>query len=341
MALLMMSTILCTNGFTGSVKASASSTTIFEESINGATAWSITSVKLYKSTKGTDYYVELPAKQKVKITTSNETSGKWWSVRTTVDGTTYNGYVEWKYFLINLPDVETSIIYNITNASSSIYKSSGYNLPGVTGENLYDFNGSFYRASSYRNRKICPVTYSMAKKIAVAEKAALADGYCLKIYDSFRPYRVTTKISTALTNLSNSNTTVYKGTHYSKGASGATYTWSDAWFLSAKVSKHNTGSAIDVTLCQKVVKNGKTTWKECTMPSKIHTLDTTSIKYYSSSCKKEAKNYSKGVLANTYAQKLDKYMTDAGLDTLASEWWHFQDLDSYNTLYNLPIITTY
>lgn len=37
--------------------------------------------------------------------------------------------------MINLPDVEPSIVYNITNAESSIYKSSGIEISNVTGKN--------------------------------------------------------------------------------------------------------------------------------------------------------------------------------------------------------------
>jgi D-alanyl-D-alanine dipeptidase len=31
---------------------------------------------------------------------------------------------------------------------------------------------------------------------------------------------------------------------------------------------------------------------------------------------------------NAPAKRLQKYMTDAGLTPLASEWWHFNDLDA-------------
>jgi D-alanyl-D-alanine dipeptidase len=311
----------------------ASSTKIFEETIKGATAWSVCNLKIYESGSTTSKVVKtISPGTRMKITSSDESSKTWWTVSCTVGGKTYKGWVQHAYCMINLPDVETSIVYNITNNSSSIYKSSGYNLAGVTGKNLYS-SSKVYSSKSYKGRSICPVTYSTAKKIAKAEKSALKDGYCLKIYDAYRPYSVSKKIRDSLNNLYKSNSTVKAGIDYSYGASGTRYTWGQGWFLAQSISSHNTGSAIDVTLC-----NSKTK-KESTMPTKMHELSTKAIKYYSGSCSKSSTNYSKEM--NAVAKKMDKYFTDAGMTTLASEWWHFQDQSSHNLIKNISGFTSF
>ena len=248
-------------------------------------------------------------------------SGYYWKV-------SYNnkeGYVYHPYCMINLPDVEPSIIYNITNASKSIYKSSGYNLPDVTGKKLYS-SGAINNKRLNRNEYIVPVSYETAKKISKAQQYASKDGYTLKIYDAYRPYGVSTKIKDSLNNLYKKNETVRNNIDYSYGKSGRRYSWGKGWFLAQGVSTHNTGSAIDVTLADKKTK------EECKMPTQMHELSTKAIKYYSGSVSKTAANYSKEM--NSNAIKLDNYCTKAGLTTLSSEWWHFEDKSAHNTICN-------
>ena len=248
-------------------------------------------------------------------------SGNYWKI-------SYNnitGYVYHPYCMINLPDVEPSIIYNITNASSSIYTSSGVALPGVTGTKLYSA-GKVKNSRLGKKEYIVPVLYSTAKKISLAQSYAEQDGYTLKIYDSYRPSTVTTQIRDSLKILYNSNSTVRNNINYSYGASGTRYTWGQGWFLAQGVSAHNTGAAIDVTLV-----NSKTK-VECTMPSAMHELSVQAIKYYSGSVAKTSSNYSKTM--NKYAKLLDGYCTKAGLNTLASEWWHFQEDEGHARIKN-------
>ena len=234
------------------------------------------------------------------------------------------GYVYNQYCMINLPDVEPSIIYNITNADKSIYKSSGYDLPDVTGKKLYKA-GKTYNEKLDRKEFIVPVSYPTAKKISKAQSYASKDGYTLKIYDAYRPTGVSKKIKNSLSVLYNSNNKVRNNINYSYGKSGRQYYWGQGWFLAQGVSTHNTGSAIDVTLAN------KKTGKELAMPTKMHELSTKAIKYYSGSVAKNTKNYSKEM--NNNAKKLDNYCTKAGLNTLASEWWHFEDRNAHNKIY--------
>jgi D-alanyl-D-alanine dipeptidase len=245
--------------------------------------------------------------------------GDWWQVE-------YNGvvgYVKHAYCMINLPDVITSITYNISNATSSIYVSSGYSLPGVTGTKLYSA-GKVNNNKIGKNEYIVPVLYSTAKMIGNAQNYALAEGYSLKIYDAYRPSSVSTKIRDSLNSLYNSNQTVRNNINYSYGLSGTRYTWGKGWFLAQGVSTHNTGSAIDVTLTK------KDSTVDLTMPSKMHELSVQAIKYYSGSASKTEKNYAKTM--NDNAKKLHNYFTKAGMESLSSEWWHFQDNNGHSRI---------
>lgn len=74
-------------------------------------------------------------------------------------------------------------------------------------------------------------------------------------------------------------------------------------FLARAVSAHNRGIALDLTL--EKIDGGK----ELEMQSAIHDLSW----------------YSAAYLNNDNAKLLERYMTAAGMRGLSSEWWHFQD----------------
>ena len=291
----------------------------FESDLKGSTGWSTINMSI--RTNANEYSKVLAALPQGKSFLILSEQGNYWKIQYSGK----QGYVNHNYCMINLPDVMPSIVYNITNESASIYKSSGIDLPNVTGKQLY-------KAGKVMNNKIgkeeypCPVLYSTAKKIANAQKLALSDGYCLKIYDAYRPHEVSKNIYNSLLTLYNSNSTVRNNINYSTGASGRKYQWGTTWFLAGGVSSHNTGAAIDVTLCDNITK------KECIMPTAMHELSTKAIKYYYPNVWKYASNYSKEM--NESAKKLDSYMTKSGMTTLASEWWHFQEQAGYTRIKN-------
>lgn len=232
-------------------------------------------------------------------------------------------YILHKYAMINLSDYIPSMTFEITNASSSIYKSSGYSLPNVTGTKLYS-TGKVYNVRLRKNEYMAPVLYATAKKLLTAQKTLSSQGYSIKVYDTYRPHSVSVKIYNSLTNLYNSNSTVKDNIDYSYGASGTRYSWGRAWFLASSVSTHNTGSAIDMTLVY------KSSGKEVAMPTAMHELSTKAIKYYSPNVSRIPANYSKEM--NDVAKVMDNAATSAGLTTLSSEWWHFQDKDAHNLI---------
>ncbi len=310
----------------------------FERETAGSTGWSTTSLTLRAEASSSSASVgTLSAGTAFRIAAE---SGDWWQV-TLSDGTT--GYVEHSYCMINLPDVLPEMEYAITNSYYSIYVSSGYEIPGVTGTKLYsagtaETEGKVWNERLGKYEYLVPVMYSAAKKISIAQYNAynLTNGqFTLKIYDSYRPHSVTTKIASALTSLYNSNSTVQRNIDYSTEPSGATYSWGYSWFLAQSLSTHNTGSAIDVTLCEYNEDSGS--WRELDMPTDVHELSSSAIKYYSGSVSKSPSNYS-GMM-NDNSKLLDYIFIggsyngysfqSTGMDTLASEWWHFQDNDTH------------
>ena len=225
-------------------------------------------------------------------------------------------WVDSTYMAINLKEYIPSITYNITNATASIFKSSGKDIPGLTGEKLY----------SDEFKTFVPATYPFAIKLKRAQEEALTNGDSIVVYEAYRPNSVTKYSSNKFISLLNSDSEVWKNVQYSTGKSGATYTWGYNYFLAPNLSTHNTGCAADVSL-KKI--NGS----EYEMPSAMHELSTAAIKYYSASAAHTESNYSVGMQASEGAQKLSDYMMNAGgLTDLSSEWWHYQDNACYNTI---------
>ena len=247
-------------------------------------------------------------------------NGNWWRVK-------YKGkygYVDNNYCLINLPDYIPSITYYIVDAEKDNSVSSGVKL-SIYGKKLYTA-GKVYNSRLERDEYIVPVTYTFAKKILKAQKLALKDGYSLKIYDAYRPTSVAIQVRDSLAELYNSNATVRKNINYSF-ENGNTYEWGKSWFIAQNLSAHSLASAIDVSL----TKKGET--KSLKMPSKMNELSAKSIKYrYGVSGQTTVRNDLYSSNMNSAAKKLDAYMMNSGLTSLASEWWHFQDNVSYSRM---------
>jgi len=293
----------------------------FEKNIKGSTGWATINLSIRESANDSSNILGTVNSGDAFLIMSEE--GDYWKVK-------YNGvigYVNHNYCMINLPDIIPSIKYNISNASSSIYRSSNVDIPDITGTRLYSV-GKVMNYKIGREEYIVPSLYSTAKMIYNGQVRALNDGYSLMIYDSYRPRSVSTLIANKLNILYQNNATVKDKIDYSTGLDGTRYFWGQSWFLAQSLSTHNVGSAIDVTLFD---LNSNS---EVVMPTLMHELSTDAIKYYSGNVSKISDNYSVGMLNNEYARKLDGYMTGAGMQTLASEWWHFQDKSGYERIAN-------
>lgn len=279
-----------------------------------------------------------------------EEADGWWRVTTEItDGVTIRdttgdetgdetgnvtGWIEYRYCLINLPDVIPSIIYNDTNSDASLFVSSGKDIPGITGKALYSCKA--YNPRLGREEYLMPVLYTMAKHICQAQQQALAEGNTLVLYESYRPYETQRAVVQGMLALSNSDPEVKAGI--------STPPWNVAWFIATGYSNHQRGFAIDVSLAKVTVGRAARLeghpfvrvrkYEEYTMPTPIHELSmaaatfTTAVGSMSSTAWKSAE-LTPAMSANEPAKALQRYCTDAGLTPLASEWWHFNDLQAY------------
>lgn len=256
-----------------------------------------------------------------------EEDGDWWKV----DANNKIGYVQHKTCFINLPDLIPSIVYNDSNADSSVFRASGKDIPNITNQQLYQAYG--YNARLEEHTYIMPCLYSMASKINQTQQNALADGNTLILYEAFRPYETQMKVVNNMLDLIKVDTDVYNGV--------ASSPWSIDWFIATGVSNHQEGYAIDVSLgkvLDKVYKNvgdytylDVTEYSEYTMPTPIHELSNKSISMSYPVAMRSTTAWQNAEVAksmNEEAILLQKYCTDAMLTPLASEWWHFNDLSS-------------
>lgn len=256
-----------------------------------------------------------------------EEVGDWWYVRTATE----SGWVQHLYCFINLPDVIPSIIYDNTNTYASKFVSSGKAIPGITGEALYD--GKAYNMRLGKVSDIVPVLYSMSKKIHLAQQAALEEGNTLVIYEGYRPFFAQKLTVDALTTLAAADPEVMAGIN--------THPWDTNWFIATSISNHQMGYAIDVTLAKiteqqefvigDYTATAVTGYTEYTMPTTIHELSMASATFTGPVKSSSPTAWLQATLADTMNEAailLQRYCTDAGLTPLASEWWHFNDLDA-------------
>jgi len=300
--------------------------------VNGATGYASVKVDMFEELGGGSVIKELPPGAGFLILYED---GDWWRVK---DGENAEGWVRHDLCMINLPDVIPSIIYNNTNADASVFLSSGREIPNITGKQLYD--SKTYNARLGREEYNVAVMYSMSKRIFDAQKAALAGGDCLIIYEGFRPYDVQKDIAKELKALAAANEEVREGMKPS--------VWGINWFIAGGLSSHQRGSAIDVSLADVRETVEKTAGDFAyvrvesyflhSMPSPIHELSAVSVVFAypvsSSLTGWVGVPLSEGMKESAAAQKLQKYCTDAGLTPLASEWWHFDDLYSNKRVAN-------
>lgn len=113
------------------INAKAINAYSFERELKDSTGWSTIDLNIKKDANENSNTIGTLPKGKAFSILSE--SGNYWQIN-------YNnisGYVKHDYCMINLPDIEPSIVYNITNAGLSIYKSSGIEISEVTGKKLY------------------------------------------------------------------------------------------------------------------------------------------------------------------------------------------------------------
>lgn len=304
----------------------------FELPLEGATGFASIKMLAYASPdKGSQQVMMLAPGD--AFTILEEKDGKWWYISRSGQ----SGWVDNTCCYLNIPDVVPSIIFDNTNAYSSVFVSSGKAIPGITDNILYEslcYNGRFGE-----DRFVVAANYIMVKKIYAAQQAALAEGYTLIINETFRPFDVQLNVAAQLKKLYQADAEVKAGINIKP--------WSMGWFIASTLSTHQKGCAMDVTLAKvstiryELAGGYKyptvTEYKECSMPTPIHELSAAAV-----SLTKPVNSYSPtawkivapAATMTEDALRLKRFCTQAGMSPLASEWWHFNDLEAKDAIGN-------
>ena len=246
------------------------------------------------------------------------------------------GYIDSNYCMINLPEyVGAMCSYNITNSYDSIFMAHGFEIPGLTGKVIKGFENVRLLDNSF----LVPLLYPTAKKLEKAIENAFENGCRLKIYEAFRPhdasvymYQHATAVQyttlpedtywgenpgviLTVREMDENGAVIERRKTYWELMSGGNNSFTMSSFVSAGVSKHNLGVALDLTL------EDLDTGYELAMQTDIHDLS----------------QYSARAQNSTEAKKLSNIMMSAGFNDLFSEWWHFQDDEIRNKL-SLPCV---
>jgi len=296
----------------------------FELPVRGATGWAAARLNMHSEPDGTaESLLVLQPGQSFLILDEHEL---WWNIRLDSGD---EGWVRHRHCFINLPDIIPSIIYNITNAYSSVKRSNMYDIPNITGYVLYDAHSFNHRLGRYEF--IVPVLYYTSPKIMQAQQAALDDGNTLIIYEAFRPRSTQRSVVDNLRSLMNTNRTVYRAINSPP--------WSVGWFIGTNLSNHQRGVAFDMSLGriaeEEIGRAGEFSYRriadyvELEMPTAMHELSIDAV-LLSRPVSANVQNAWRDIpFAETMTEAailLVQYATDAGLTPLASEWWHFNDL---------------
>ena len=239
-----------------------------------------------------------------------EEDGDWWRVSRGDE----TGWIEHRYCMINLPDVVPSIIYDDVNAYSSLFVSSGREIPGITGEAFY--HSLIYNVRLDRQQFVMPILYSAARNICAAQHRALEEGNCLVVYQTFRPYDTQMAVVNGLTQLSNVDPEVKAGI--------STSPWDMDWFVASGVSNHQRGYALDISMVKVYRMETRyvgaytylyaTSYEYYEMPTAMYELSIAAVSTVSPSSSRLS-----GAMTES-AIVLRDYCTSSSLSPLASEW---------------------
>lgn len=303
---------------------------MFELPLRGATGFASVSTPFYADADGAALTATLAAG--TPFTVLGQIDADTWHIRL-ADGTA--GYVENTCCYLNIADVIPSVVLDNTNSYSSAFLSSGRELPDITGRQLYD--AKEYNPRLGQEAFLVACNWQTVRKIYAAQQAALAQGYTLVLNEAFRPMDVQLNIAATLKALYDTDPAVKAGID--------TAPWNISWFIASRPSTHQMGCAIDTSLarvtataertCGAYTYRVVTDYTLCEMPTPIHELSAAAV-----SLVKPVNSYSltawqsiaPAASMTADALKLKEFCTGAGLSPLASEWWHFNDLHTKETV---------
>ncbi|MCL1996862.1 MAG: hypothetical protein FWG63_11695 [Defluviitaleaceae bacterium] len=231
------------------------------------------------------------------------------------------------HIFINLPDILPSIIYDVTNAYSSMMRTSGFFVENVTGQQLYSAHSFNERLG--REEFIVPILFNTARLVSIAQQIALENGDTLVMIEAYRPRPTQRKIVDNL----NATLDLHPGARSAIDDSP----WTVGWFISQNISNHQRGAAVDVSLARVnsafFATAGEyrhlsiSSYNTYAMNSHMHDLSpVASITVNPTSLSNVAwRNATLRPDITEGALRLHNIMLDAGFTPLASEWWHFDD----------------
>jgi D-alanyl-D-alanine dipeptidase len=295
--------------------------------VSGATGWAAVSTSLLdEPSTSANAIARLTPGQGFSIIAEQ---GDWWNV--CISGAdSISGWILHHSSFINLPDVIPSLVFDVTNAYASVKRSSGYEIPNITGYALY--NSRTFNTRLDRYAFIVPVLYSTAIRIFEAQQAALADGNTIIMYEAFRPRAAQQNVVYNLRRLMDSNARVRNAINAAP--------WGLTWFIATGTSNHQRGVAVDVGLGRVISYETRlsgvfsykyiTAFERFAMPTPIHELSPMAAVFTRPVASSSVDAWRTTTLASTMtegAKLLQRYLIDAGFTPLASEWWHFNDLE--------------
>ena len=306
----------------------------FELPVTGATGYAANNIPVFRSANiFSSFAGTLDAGQGFTIL---EEEDDWWHIEIN----NIRGWVLHKYCFINLPDIIPSIVYNNTNTYASLFRSSGLDIPNITGRALYE--GRDLNTRLGRDEYISPVLYAMAGKIFAAQQAALAEGNTLIIYEAFRPAEAHNELHEHFSLLVETNTLVRSGI--------TADSFNIRWFLAEAPYNHQRGTAIDTSLGRIDTWEVKTTghyvyihiteYTEYPMQTPVHELSVAAAVFDSNVHARSTTSWRSAVISDKASPGtvlLQRYCTNAGLTPLASEWWHFNDLENTDVAIDIDI----
>jgi len=306
---------------------------VLELPVAGATGWAAVSLPMREAPITSPAALTLQVLAPGQGFTVLEEHGEWWYVR--LGGESATGWVEHKACFINLPDVVPSIIYRITNARASVKRSGGNEIPGITGEQLYD--AFSYNPRLGRYEYIVPALYSTARRLAQAQQAALTEGNTIIMYEAFRPRYTQRSVVNGMNALMDANSEVRTDI--------TAPPWSLGWFISTGISNHQRGAAIDTSLgrvnAMETRASGEFIFMEITefedyvMPTPMHELSPRAAIFSRPMTINSAAELANAPFAETITEGallMQGYFATVGFMPLASEWWHFNDRASLTAI---------
>ncbi len=175
-----------------------------------------------------------------------------------------------------------------------------YNLRELTSNDGICIDLIYATNNNFTHQKLyndttCLLRENTAEKLLKANKELLQYGYKIKIWDAFRPIKIQEKMWE-----------LYPNENFVANPKNGK-------------SNHCKASAIDITLCTLDNKN-------VPMPTEFDHFGIESYRNYYTNL---PKNIQKNV------KLLEKIMKKNGFDPLSSEWWHFNDMDNYDIIYEI------